>query len=444
MIGQRFPGSCEGSFAISRLSGRSALSLSRGAACSCAVRRLVPAAACGSFKPLTTAPALFSVMCAASTAAFLCATFLLFFCGSFRLGPHRPPPPVSVAAFGFCLFLESSVPRGLCDALRGPPVSSRWPSDVLRDLCLSTCLLPEQLSPSPPSQPPRLPSGRGLCGGAGGPTAASPSGNGLRPVGLACEVPPPGSGPSPPGGCAVQHPGLLRPLLDVVQRYGFSGRLCLHHGPSNPFGPNPDQWRPSLPSEHTACCEHKCPAWVRGSQGSELAGSPFLSKPQATGPAGCPFPGRATSPQGRVRQALPPPVSREDSPSRLHRRRRREWRADYEPREAMNAARGAPWGAGCLSPRPHTPRGAVTGASAQPVLGAPLEGQVRGRGVREFCLPTSLSRPQQAPPGPPTPYRHDGRPLSPLQCDRPADASSKAGPGAGCRASAQRGLRKSL
>lgn len=168
MIGQRFPGSREGSFAISRLSGRSALSLRRGAACSCAVRRLVPAAACGSFKPLTTAPALFSVTCAASTAAFLRATFLLFFCGSFRLGPHRPPPPVSVAAFGFCLFLESSVPRGLCDALRGPPVSSRWPSDVLRDLCLSTCLLPEQLSPSPPSQPPRLPSGRGLCGGAGG------------------------------------------------------------------------------------------------------------------------------------------------------------------------------------------------------------------------------------------------------------------------------------
>lgn len=91
VIGQRFPGSCEGSFAISRLSGRSALSLRRDAACSCAVRRLVPAAACGSFKPLTTAPALFSVMCAASTAAFLCATFLLFFCGSFRSPPATSP-----------------------------------------------------------------------------------------------------------------------------------------------------------------------------------------------------------------------------------------------------------------------------------------------------------------------------------------------------------------
>lgn len=328
-----------------------------------------------------------------------------------------------------------------CGVLRCPHAGPRMSS--------GTCVCPPAFSQSSCLRHPRhsLPGFRAdeaFVEELGGPTAASPSGNGLRPVGLACEVPPPGSGPSPPGGCAVQHPGLLRPLLDVVQRYGFSGRLCLHHGPSNPFGPNPDQWRPSLPSEHTACCEHKCPAWVRGSQGSELAGSPFLSKPQATGPAGCPFPGRATSPQGRVRQALPPPVSREDSPSRLHRRRRREWRADYEPREVMNAARGAPWGAGCLSPRPHTPRGAVTGASAQPVLGAPLEGQVRGRGVRGFCLPTSLSRPQQAPPGPPTPYRHDGRPLSPLQCDRPADASSKAGPGAGCRVSAQRGLRKSL
>lgn len=47
VIAQRFPGSCEGSFAISRLSGRSALSLSRDP-------RAVALCA-GSFPPLPVA-----------------------------------------------------------------------------------------------------------------------------------------------------------------------------------------------------------------------------------------------------------------------------------------------------------------------------------------------------------------------------------------------------
>lgn len=116
---------------------------------------------------------------------------------------------------------------------------------------------------------------------------------------------------------------------------------------------------------------------------------------------------------------------------RLRGRHRSEKSTGSERRKVMNTAQGAPWGSGCPCPGPHSPRSADTGDGAQPVLRG-TSGRAGQRKRHVGARPTDLACcSPQAPPGPPTPYPHDSRPPSPLQCDRPADASLKAGPGAG-------------
>lgn len=265
-------------------------------------------------------------------------------------------------------------------------MSSRWPSDVPWDVCCSPTFFPSSclrrwLWITPLAAALASEWVRPLRGSWEGPTATSPSCNGLCPCG-------PGSRGSTswlwtafsPGGSAAQRPRLLGPLVGAVQRRRGS-------------------W--GDPASTAALALAASPA-VRTQCGPGAGPPAPVRAPQARLP-GCPLPGRAAPPPGGVRAAARPSARRglEDSPLSVRRRRRVEQSAGSERRKVMphGERRGA---LAARAPVP-APRGQQTvGTALSQCSGTTASAGQRKRrvGTRPADLVQLLSA---APPGPPTP-----------------------------------------